>query len=115
MRAKAALNPCWDPVLLLVQLRVGRSYVEYGGSRSVVLKTDQSYWEIISQILFSHIFEHSLYEITSENICLLLSKLNIQQDEIEKSNLSVIYNSNLENFIDYTVFQVLLIDHYSFR
>lgn len=51
--------------------------------------------------LFSHIFDHSLYEITSENICLLLKKLSIKQDEIEKSNLTVIYNTNLENFIDY--------------
>mgnify|MGYP001140089825 CR=1 FL=1 len=51
--------------------------------------------------LFSHIFENSLYEITSENICLLLSKLNIQQGKIESSNLSVIYNSNLDNFIGY--------------
>ncbi|MBH0059672.1 hypothetical protein I6E85_00730 [Pseudoalteromonas sp. NZS71] len=51
--------------------------------------------------LLSHIFDQSLYEITSENICLILKKLNKQQDEIEKSNLSVIYNSNIENFICY--------------
>ena len=49
----------------------------------------------------SHIFDHSLYEITSENICLLLKKLSIKQDEIEKSNLTVIYNTNFKNFIDY--------------
>jgi hypothetical protein len=51
--------------------------------------------------LFSYIFENSLYEITSENICLLLKKLSIKQDEIEKSNLTVIYNTNFKNFIDY--------------
>lgn len=51
--------------------------------------------------LFSHIFNYSIYEITSENISLLLSKLNIKKDEIEKSNLTVIYDSNIIHFIDY--------------
>jgi hypothetical protein len=48
------------------------------------------------EILFSHVYDNSLYEITPENIILLLSELQTEQgkispDKIEQKNLSVIH------------------------
>jgi hypothetical protein len=82
------LPPCDDHTVFpkLFALNIKFKYLER-------LNTDDK--------LIDYVFKHSLYEISPNNISLLLSLRGINQSKIEQKNLSSIYDVGDDTFTDY--------------